>query len=244
MMDWGQSNAPTDWNEWEAVPAPAPAAPAPAPAAAPGASWFSGLRNTNSPASQLGFGGQIALNDAPAVDTGFVPRLGRALSYLPPVAAAMRGAGNMIRPAMRAAPVAAQWFRDVAAPEAASDLAMVAAPIDAMRNQAIDYYRNVVAPEALREGATIARVAGVGARNIVRPFMPNVDPTALIGGPEGAKAWGQVFNPPVPVPQDNPPAAPIQFPAPPADPRQREVGKIYQTPAGPKRWRGSYWIDV
>ena len=187
-----------DWSQWEAVPdtaQPQDQAPPSSPSLSP-----------NNPAV------------APS-GPGFLSRLGKAISYLPPVSIVARGARNLVSPfttganaAMTAAPVAAQWFKDVAAPEMMNEAGQVAAPIVQ------------------------------GARNLVAPFIPSGSAmSSLVGGPQGAAAWGNVFNPPHPLPQDNPPAGPIGLTQAPINPASRIVGKIYQTPAGPRRWMGDGW---
>lgn len=189
-----------DWSQWEAVPDAAPdQGPAPSPSLSP-----------NNPAV------------APS-GPGFLSRLGKAISYLPPVAIVGRGLQNMVSPfttaanaATTAAPVAAQWFKDVAAPEMMSEAGQVASPI-------------------LQ-----------GARNLGAPFIPTASNmlSSVVGGPQGAAAWGNVFNPRPGPPQDNPPAGPIGLTVAPQNPASRIVGKIYQTPRGPKKWMGSFWIDL
>lgn len=147
---------------------------------------------------------------------GFMSRLGTAIGMLPPVAAVERGARNIINPLVAAGRFAV--------------------------NTVEPYMQNVVWPQFAKEAGDVASVVGRGARNIVRPFVPSApDPSALIGGPEAVQAWGRVFNPPPSLPQDNPPAGPITLPQAPLARAQRETGKVYMTPAGPRRWMGTGW---
>ncbi len=131
---------------------------------------------------------------------GLMSRIGTGLSNVPaavatfpPVAAALRGARNLVNPLM-------------AAQSGAASMALKGAP-----------------------SLMPSLPAGYGGSS------------ALIGGPEGVAAWGKVFSPPMPAPQDAPLAGPVNFPQAPLDKSQRVADKVYLTPAGPRRWTGQAW---
>jgi hypothetical protein len=104
---------------------------------------------------------------------------------------------------------------------------------------------NLINPLIASQRAAVPIVAE-GAKNLVRPFVPSSvpDASALIGGPDAVKAWGNVFSPPPGPPQDNPPAGPITFPAAPLTKSERVKDKVYMTPAGPRRWTGEAWLRL